>query len=56
VSRARSGCRRVLDPLESDAITSALPVMDFDPGRRTIAVTGLLAVGAVHWVWLMLPF
>jgi hypothetical protein len=50
VSRARSGLRSVLGPMESAASTSARAVIDFEPGRRTVDTTGRLAVGAVHGV------
>ena len=47
VSRARSGWRRVLDPTETAASTSARAVIDFEPGRRTVSRPGR-AVGAGH--------
>jgi putative SOS response-associated peptidase YedK len=35
-------------PTETAESTIALAVIDFDPGRRTVARTGWVAVGAVH--------
>ena len=48
VSRARSGYRMVDGPSEIADSTSARAVIDFDPGRRTVACTGTVAVGAVQ--------
>ena len=48
VSRARSGARRVLAPSDRAPSTSARAVIDFEPGSRTVAVTGPDAVGAVQ--------
>ncbi|GIJ53441.1 hypothetical protein Vau01_009570 [Virgisporangium aurantiacum] len=46
MSRARSGARSVLVPIDTAASTSARAVMDLDPGRCTEEVTGPDAVGA----------
>lgn len=37
-------------PTETAESTIALAVIDFDPGRRTVARTGSVAVGAIHGV------
>src|SRR5262249_23110019 len=48
VSRARSGARRVLDPADTAPSTRGRAVIDWEPASRTVAETGLRAVGAVH--------
>jgi hypothetical protein len=48
VSLARSGYRNVLDPTDTAASTNALAVIDLEPGSRTEALTGRLAVGAAQ--------
>ncbi|GAA1521722.1 hypothetical protein GCM10009827_042090 [Dactylosporangium maewongense] len=35
-------------PRDSAPRTSARAVIDFEPGSRTVAVTGAEAVGAIH--------
>jgi putative SOS response-associated peptidase YedK len=50
VSRARNGCRTVLEPTDTAESTSARAVMDFEPGSRTVPATGCPAVGAVQGV------
>ena len=50
VSRARSGCRTVLEPTDTAESTKARAVIDFEPGSRTVPVTGCPAVGAVQGV------
>src|SRR5262245_39854603 len=50
VSRARNGARNVDGPTEIAARTSARAVIDFEPGRGTVAYSGPPAVGAVHGV------
>ncbi len=48
VSRLTSGCTSVVGVRAIAASTSARLVCDFDPGRRTVARTGLPACGAGH--------
>src|SRR5256885_7270455 len=48
VSRARNGWYRVDGPTEIAESTRARAVIDFEPGRRTVAETGPDARGAVH--------
>lgn len=48
VSRARNGCRSVLEPTDAAAITSARALIDLEPGSRTVPLTGPCAVGARH--------
>lgn len=38
----------MLDPTDAAAITSARALIDFEPGSRTVPVTGPRAVGAGH--------
>jgi hypothetical protein len=48
VSRARNGPRSVDGPAAMALSTSARAVMDLEPGRRTVVLTGAFAVGAVQ--------
>ncbi|GAA3291594.1 hypothetical protein GCM10020218_064680 [Dactylosporangium vinaceum] len=48
VSRARSGPRSVVEPVETAPSTSARAVIDLEPGRRRLASSGPAVLGAGH--------